>query len=279
MSEQGGMSESLTFVEGVWRRLIGTGKEGLGLMAGPFPSWALNDGVSCAKVSVATLGCRCLERMTLRVKDPCKTMLISKASSEPSEAAYIHPDWWSLGHRTWGTCRDNTSQLGSKSHRSAGDSQVLQHFSEPEALHVIDCGRGLRVNVVDASERNSGRQVFVEAIHGGGSAVQIFGIASDSPSVEVGFEDLRTEDIVWASHVEAVLLVKRCLFGGRGTITSEVAIRRFEGEWFRANASPDEVRSAKEMIAYGDDILGALVCIPAGLGQLKAIINNELVVQ
>jgi hypothetical protein len=33
------------------------------------------------------------------------------------------------------------------------------------------------------------------------------------------------------------------------------------------------------MVAYGDDILGALVCIPAGIGQLKAIINNELVVQ
>jgi len=140
--------------------------------------------------------------------------------------------------------------------------QVLQHFCEPEALHVINFARGLGVDIIDASERNGSRKEFIEAIDSSSSTVQVLGIASDSPCVEVRFEDFRAEDIIGTSDVKAMLIIERCLCSIWTVTAREAAIRGFKGECFGADTS-----------------LSALVCVPAGIGQLKTVIDNGIVIQ
>ena len=64
-------------------------------------------------------------------------------------------------------------------------SQVLENFGEPEALHVIDFGGILIVDVPDTRVCNICRQVLLETANGTSCVIQVLGITSHTPSIEI----------------------------------------------------------------------------------------------
>lgn len=80
----------------------------------------------------------------------------------------------------------------------------------PEALHIVVFIRVDAVHVSDASIRDSSRQVGAEALNCRRSIVQVLGVTSHTPCVEVGFENFGPEDIVAPviCDVESMLCVE-----------------------------------------------------------------------
>jgi hypothetical protein len=125
-------------------------------------------------------------------------------------------------------------------------SQILEYFSEPETFHVIDFG-GIRVvNVVNTCIRNTCRQVLLKAFSSIGCSVQVLGITSHTPSIEVRLKHFRTKDVVWIGDVKAMLVVKSELLIVRGRAASVAAVAGHVCENFRTNA-----RTGNDELAQG----------------------------
>lgn len=116
-------------------------------------------------------------------------------------------------------------------------SQVLEYFSEPETFHVIDFSGILVVDVVETCVCNSCGQVLLEAANGTSCVVQVLGITSHTPSVEIRLKDFRTKNVVGIGDVKTMLIVKRELLFVRGRTASVVSVIRYVCESFRTNAS------------------------------------------
>lgn len=77
-----------------------------------------------------------------------------------------------------------------------------------------------------------------------------------------------------------MLLVERELVGGKSISTCIVAVTRYKCKDLRADTSPVKDRYQNGLrIGPSGDLQGALVGIPAGVGQLKTIVDNGLVVE
>ncbi len=162
--------------------------------------------------------------------------------------------------------------------------EVLEDLREPEALHVVDEAAIGLVHVVNRGECIDVRrlQVSLEALVRGDGAVVVLGVARVTPGVEVGLEHLRTHVVVFgaAEDEEAVLIVKRGLFGGRDR-AGVVAVAGEVPKRLRADAGttcPKKSERVQQRKRRGDR-RGARIGVPAALVQLESSVDDRLVVQ
>ena len=98
-----------------------------------------------------------------------------------------------------------------------GKVEILEHLREPEALHVVDEIRVGRVDVVDGRVRDGGRlEEGLNALHGGGGAVEVLDVAREPVRVEVRLEHLGPHVVVRGRDVEPVPVVEGNVTRGRG---------------------------------------------------------------
>jgi len=67
----------------------------------------------------------------------------------------------------------------------AGHSQVFQDLGKPKTLHVIDSLRVGRIDIIQSRESLVEAEILVEALDCGYSSIEIFGVAGDTPCIEV----------------------------------------------------------------------------------------------
>lgn len=124
-------------------------------------------------------------------------------------------------------------------------SQVLEDLGEPETFHVIDFFGNHIVNIVDTSVCNSCRQILLEADSGTDCVVEVLGITSRTPSIEVRLKDFRTKNVVGSGNIEAMRIIEIELLLTRSSVASEVSVARDVCETFRANPGAGNKESAQ----------------------------------
>jgi hypothetical protein len=113
--------------------------------------------------------------------------------------------------------------------------QILQHLREPKALHVIIFSRNDVIHINYTCERVIDSQILCERIRSCFGSVDVFGVTSGAPGVEVGLEDFGAEDVVWGWDVETILVVEGLLVVGDG-VAGEGAVVGDEAEDFWADS-------------------------------------------
>jgi hypothetical protein len=121
--------------------------------------------------------------------------------------------------------------------------QILQHLGVPEAFSVVDeVGVGFDgiLDVLDASKSSRSGQELLEAGYGISGTVEVFGIASETPRVEVGFQNFRTEIVVLCAGLDKEsVLVEESEVVGRDLLIGLVALVREIRESLGSNASAE----------------------------------------
>lgn len=129
-------------------------------------------------------------------------------------------------------------QLSSE-HPPPLNSQVLENLGEEEALGVVHQARVWVAHIIQRCVCATSREILQDALDECSSIVQVLGIASDAPRVEVALHDLGAEVVVRSARIPAVLVVELHIFSGRTAIASKVAVAGNETKRLWTNARPD----------------------------------------
>ena len=122
--------------------------------------------------------------------------------------------------------------------------QILQHLSKPETRCIIYHlpAHTIIINIdqtrISTIFNSAIRLQTIDCLF---SSFQILRVPSHTPSIEIGFEDFRSKDIIRSGDVETMFIVEIVLSFCCWVTTGVIAIGRNKGKYFRSNPGPEEV--------------------------------------